>query len=117
MKCPKCGSKKLAPILYGMPAFDEEMKRKLDNQELVLGGCCISGDEPQYHCFGCGKDICTPPVLGSRRGQEDYWEIVTSVRFFDWQFNDIPSSISRYQKDGGKDHQPRSVFPGWLYKA
>lgn len=56
-RCPKCGSEKIAPILYGMPAFDEEMERQLNNQELYLGGCCVSDNDPQYHCFGCGKDF------------------------------------------------------------
>ena len=27
--CPKCGSKKLASILYGLPMFDEELERRL----------------------------------------------------------------------------------------
>ncbi len=59
-RCPKCGSKKIAPILYGMPVFDEEMQRKVNNQELYLGGCCVSDSDPQFHCFGCGKDFGKP---------------------------------------------------------
>ena len=59
-RCPKCGSKKIAPILYGMPVFDEEMQRKVNNQELYFGGCCISDSDPQFHCFGCGKDFGKP---------------------------------------------------------
>ena len=82
-KCPKCGSREVAPILYGMPAFDEELERQLDNQELYLGGCKVSEVDPQYHCFGCGKDVGTPPTLISRRGAEDYREIVTAIRFND----------------------------------
>ena len=54
MKCPKCGSKRVAPILYGMPAYDEELERKINSEEVYLGGCIISGSDPQYHCFGCG---------------------------------------------------------------
>ena len=27
-KCPKCGSRRVAPILYGMPAFSEEMEQQ-----------------------------------------------------------------------------------------
>ena len=46
-KCPKCGSTRIAPILYGMPAFDEEMARQLDNEELYLGGCKICGIDPE----------------------------------------------------------------------
>lgn len=85
-KCPKCGSRHVAPILYGMPAFEEEMKRKLNNQELYLGGCCIGEADPQYHCFGCGKNVGTPPTLISNRGSEDYRDIVTSIQFSDGGF-------------------------------
>ena len=56
-RCPKCGSEKIVPILYGLPDFDEEMERQLNNQELYLGGCCVFHDSPKYHCFGCGKDF------------------------------------------------------------
>ncbi len=93
MKCPKCGSRKLAPILYGMPAFDEEMRQKLDNKELILGGCCITGADPQYHCFGCSRDVCRPPVLRTGHGKEDYRDIVTSVRFFRWPPEDTSLSV------------------------
>lgn len=85
-KCPKCGSKRIAPILYGMPAFDEEMERKLNNEELFLGGCCIGDADPEYHCFQCGKDVGTPPILISKRGKEDYRKIVTAIRFSDGRF-------------------------------
>ena len=82
-KCPKCGSKRVAPILYGMPAFNEEMEQKLKKEKLYIGGCCISDINPEYHCFGCGKGVGTPPVLVSKYGTEDYRDIVTSVRFTD----------------------------------
>ena len=59
-RCPKCGSRKIAPILYGMPAFDEEMQRKIENRELYLGGCCVSDSDPRFHCFECGKDFGRP---------------------------------------------------------
>jgi len=80
-KCPKCGSRKVAPILYGMPVFDEEMERQLNNQELYLGGCCMEETAPEYHCFGCGKNVGSPPIFLSRRGEEDYREVVTAIRF------------------------------------
>lgn len=61
MKCPKCGSERVAPILYGMPAYDEELKRQLENEELYLGGCLMSDDAPDYHCFECGENITIEP--------------------------------------------------------
>ena len=51
--CPKCGSKKVASILYGLPMFDEEPKRRINAVEIVLGGCCISGDDPLWYCNAC----------------------------------------------------------------
>lgn len=36
IKCPKCGSDKVAKILYGMPAFDDELEAKVDAGE---NGC------------------------------------------------------------------------------
>ena len=82
-KCPKCGSKRVAPILYGLPVFSDELEQKLNNEELYLGGCCVSHWDPAFHCFECGKDVGTPPILLSKRGEEDYRDIVTAVRFCD----------------------------------
>ena len=36
---PKCGSEKVASILYGLPMLDEELKRRLNAGEVTLGGC------------------------------------------------------------------------------
>ena len=85
-KCPKCGSRRLAPILYGMPAHSEEMEQQLKDEKLYLGGCCISGMQPTYHCFECKKDVGTPPILLSKYGEEDYRDIVTSICFSDGGF-------------------------------
>ena len=79
-KCPKCGGEHLAPIHYGYPAFNEETKRRVEQKELFLGGCRITGCDPQFHCFDCGKNVGKPPVLLTNKyGEEDYRDIVTSV--------------------------------------
>ena len=52
-KCPECGSKKVASILYGLPMFDEELKRRINAGEIVLGGCCVTGDDPLWRCVDC----------------------------------------------------------------
>lgn len=83
MKCPKCGSKESARILYGMPAFSEELEKKLNNKELFLGGCCISSVDPKYHCNSCNRNFAASPLLLSKQGSEDYRLIVTSIRFSD----------------------------------
>ena len=85
-KCPKCGSGRVAPILYGMAVCDEEMEQQLKTEKLYLGGCCVSDMQPTYHCFQCKKDIGAPPILLSKHGEEDYREIVTSIRFSDGGF-------------------------------
>ena len=51
--CPKCGSEKVAGILYGLPSFDEGLERRLNAGEVVLGGCTITDDDPLWHCLDC----------------------------------------------------------------
>ncbi len=109
-KCPKCGSTRIAPILYGMPAFDEEMARQLDKEELCLGGCKICGIDPEYHCFACGKDVGKPPILLSKRGEEDYREIVTSVRFLDGGFFEGHDEVIIGKTDSGAVADIRANF-------
>jgi hypothetical protein len=44
-----CGSERVAPILYGLPANEPD--------EMVhLGGCIISEDNPSWHCKACGHE-------------------------------------------------------------
>ena len=50
-KCPYCGGK-LLPIVYGMPG--EELQQKAENGEVILGGCCLTGADPQKQCSECG---------------------------------------------------------------
>ncbi len=54
-KCPNCKTKKgVIPIIYGLPApeaFEEEKKGKL-----VLGGCCVGPDSPDWYCKSCGEE-------------------------------------------------------------
>lgn len=47
-KCPKCKSTKVLKILYGLPA-----PSAYNDPELYLGGCCIFGDDPVWHCADC----------------------------------------------------------------
>ena len=56
-KCPKCGFSPVASILYGMPACDEELERKLEDKSLVLGGCVVGYDDPKWQCTSCGKEF------------------------------------------------------------
>jgi hypothetical protein len=51
--CPACGGPRVASILYGLPAFSPELDRELNEGRVVLGGCCVSGDDPKWQCADC----------------------------------------------------------------
>lgn len=50
-QCPKCESKRVAPILYGFPA--EDLSDAVKKGEVVLGGCCVSDNDPEWACVDC----------------------------------------------------------------
>lgn len=52
VKCPHCGAKVLR-IQYGYPG--PEMMEAAERGEILLGGCCISPDSPDYACPICGQ--------------------------------------------------------------
>lgn len=58
-RCPKCGSEKVAEILWGMPAYSEELQYDLDEGRVVLGGCFVGedGEDPFWHCTSCGHEF------------------------------------------------------------
>jgi len=49
--CPNCNSHYLQAICYGYPG--DEMSASYIRGEIMLGGCCISGNDPQWHCTEC----------------------------------------------------------------
>jgi hypothetical protein len=56
----------LVPILYGMPMSqkgEESPFEKAKRGELIIGGCCVSGDDPQYGCAKCHKERKSPMQL------------------------------------------------------
>lgn len=57
-KCPVCGSKIIARVLYGLYDF-EEIKDDINNKKIVLGGCCINfdGSDPWWTCMECYTNI------------------------------------------------------------
>jgi len=47
--CPKCNEMgKVKEILYGMPSED------FNQDKYVLGGCCITDNDPEIQCTACG---------------------------------------------------------------
>ena len=71
--CPKCGSKKLASILYGLPMLDEKPVRQLDAGEIVWGGCTIiPNKQPIWQCVECHHRFGHPSdeLAGYRLAEE-----------------------------------------------
>lgn len=56
-KYPKCGSLIVARILYGFPAWSEELEADLKAGRVAIGGCCITGDDPAWKCVECETEI------------------------------------------------------------
>jgi len=50
--CPECRSENVARILYGLPDFDA-IQEGLENKTIVLGGCCMDLEDPDYYCNIC----------------------------------------------------------------
>lgn len=57
LKCPSCGGKPIATILYGMPAYSVELEEKLQSGAIALGGCCVTDDDPKWTCTHCGQNF------------------------------------------------------------
>jgi hypothetical protein len=55
--CPVCQSKNIAQYLYGMPAYSDKLKKELDEGKTILGGCCISDQDPSFACHECKTDF------------------------------------------------------------
>ncbi len=49
--CPSCDSKNVAPIAFGYPG--PEMMEEAQRGKIVLGGCCVTDDDPEWHCKDC----------------------------------------------------------------
>ena len=62
IKCPKCGSTNIARYLWGMPSFTPDLQEEIKQGKIILGGCCITEQDPQYHCNNCKKDFGNSPV-------------------------------------------------------
>lgn len=53
--CPSCGSREAVEIVYGLP--DLELGRSAERGEVVLGGCVIGPESPEYECRSCGAPL------------------------------------------------------------
>ena len=53
--CPVCHSKRIANILYGLPAYTVDLRKALAEGRVTLGGCCIDDDSPRWQCVDCRR--------------------------------------------------------------
>ena len=52
--CPSCKSKKVIPVIYGLPG--NELMKEAEEGKVALGGCVINGNESMWHCIECGDE-------------------------------------------------------------
>ena len=57
ISCPNCNSPRIAKILYGLPRFDDQLDNDIKEGRIVFGGCCITGNDPDYKCMDCNALI------------------------------------------------------------
>jgi hypothetical protein len=52
--CPNCGSKNVVDIIYGLPTYETFLEAEAG--KFHLGGCIVTGNDPQWHCNECGNE-------------------------------------------------------------
>jgi hypothetical protein len=57
IKCPECGSARVAKILYGFPIFSEELEAQIKAGQIILGGCVVTNLDPFWRCTDCKTPI------------------------------------------------------------
>ena len=70
-KCSHCGSSHLSRYLYGLIVMDKELKEKESKGEIVLGGCVVGDDSPQFRCMNCGVDLIKKNVQVKKKAKNE----------------------------------------------
>lgn len=52
-KCPECKSANRTEIIYGLITDMREIEEQLAREEIVLGGCIVTGNDPKWECNEC----------------------------------------------------------------
>jgi hypothetical protein len=52
--CPHCHGSNYAKIIYGLVADMHEVEELMRKGKIALGGCCITGADPNRQCNNCG---------------------------------------------------------------
>lgn len=69
-KCPKCDSRRVARILYGLPTEDEQLFADVEAGKFVLGGCCQLLSAPSWQCVDCETQVHSQRVVESYQQQK-----------------------------------------------
>lgn len=117
--CPRCGSSSVAKYLWGMPCFNERLQRDLDASLVALGGCCITDDDPEWHCNACGCDFGHSPIAQEMckvlRGADACKSIIYGAAVGDalgvpYEFMERGSFKCVGMANGGVHDMPRGTF-------
>ena len=109
-KCPHCGSSDTADILWGLPVFSEELEKAVADRTIVLGGCCISENDPSFHCNACGKNFGKQPFIRTRKkvadneSREKYPDIITGIVFSEGGYFAERNLVEITVKDGKRNY-------------
>jgi hypothetical protein len=85
--CHHCGSKEVAQILYGLPG--NEAMAAAGRGEVVLGGCCVSPDDPTHICRACGSEWATSEQVVATAISE-----VFADYFSNWNISLPPGAVA-----------------------
>jgi tetratricopeptide (TPR) repeat protein len=94
-KCPTCGGQ-LTPITYGYPPINYD-------EDVYLGGCCISDDSPTDYCRKCKKEI-NMGIYGIVISTQDYSSYSYARNNIIW----LTKYLERYPKKTIKQLQKES---------
>lgn len=63
--CPRCGSSGVVEIVYGLPGGEAVAAEQRD--EIVLGGCLVGDESPDYVCRACDEPLPWARSAATRR--------------------------------------------------
>jgi hypothetical protein len=110
--CPKCGSKDVLKIVYGMPSY--ELFKEAENGKIKLGGCMIAVENnPEYGCNDCEYEWNRQEVIdkeyksiekvkasiGGYFGPEYNIEINLKEGYFEWTEKENQTAVAECVKD------------------
>lgn len=52
--CPKCGSKNIVKIVYGLPGY--ELLEETDKDKVRIDRCSIKKNSPEFLCNDCAYE-------------------------------------------------------------